>query len=218
MRWTIFAAAACLLLALQVAAQKADNQNLRYRWTDAAGQLHLADEIPPDAVRGGYDLINQYGNVVRHVDGAKTPAEIAAEKARAVAAQKAAEQARADQQLLLSYPEEKDLAAAQHEHLTMLQQRIESTEINMKSQLDGLANLLDQAASIKQQGNKVPAYLESEIKKQQDVIAGQRTWLKKSRVELATTKQQAADTMTRYRRLRGANGVHPALAGSAATP
>ncbi|HET8898059.1 MAG TPA: hypothetical protein VFN09_04715, partial [Rhodanobacteraceae bacterium] len=171
--------------------------------------------IPPEAAKGGYDLVNQFGRVIRHVDGIKTPEQIAADKARAKAAQAAADQKRADRQLLLSYPSEQELTSAQNEHINMLQQRIKATEINMKSQLDGLANLLDKAAIYKQRGDSVPAYVDQDIEKQREVIRGQREWIDKTQRELDQATNDAASELARYRRLRG--GV-PAPAASVATP
>ena len=198
----------CLLLSMPCAwAQKTETQNLRYRWTDAAGQLHLGDAIPPEDVKGGYDLINQYGRVVRHVDGVKTPEQLEEEKARAKAARQAAEQARMDQQLLASYAREEDLVAAHNEHITILKQRIDATEINMKSQLDGLANALDQAAAFKQRGERVPPYVEAEIEKQRKVVREQREWLAQANQELAKTTRDAEAELARYRQLRGGTGA-----------
>ncbi|MDN5925402.1 MAG: DUF4124 domain-containing protein, partial [Xanthomonadales bacterium] len=82
------------LLALPALASQDSNQTLRYRWTDGAGHLHMADALPADASRYGYDLINQYGTVIRHVDGTKTPAQLAAAKAKADAVEAAKKQAR----------------------------------------------------------------------------------------------------------------------------
>ncbi|MER3546553.1 MAG: DUF4124 domain-containing protein, partial [Rhodanobacteraceae bacterium] len=81
-----------------------------YRWRDAQGGLHYSDSMPPDAVRFGYDIVNDQGLLVRHVDREKTPAERAAAAAQAereAAAKRAADsQALADRQLLAAYPNE----------------------------------------------------------------------------------------------------------------
>jgi hypothetical protein len=201
-------ALSCLLLAPLAAAQTGDHEHLRYRWTDAAGQIHLSDEVPVEAARLGYDVINQYGSVVRHVEGAKTAEQLAAQKQADQAAKRAADQQRIDQQLLLSYPTEADLVAAQNDHLQMLRQRIEATEINMKSQLDNLATVLGEAADYKQRGEKVPVYLQQQITKQREVIRGQRDWIAKSQTELADTTAQSQAQLQRYHELKqsAANG------------
>ena len=217
MRLLAIVAVISLVAAQPLLAQGAEQT--RYRWVDDQGHKHLSDEVPADAARFGYDVLNSYGRVIRHVDGAKTPEELAAAKAQAKIAQEAREQRRADEQLLVTYPTEKDLVQSQQTQLDMTEQRIESTRINMKSQLESLAGLLDQAGQQQQQGKPVPPYLQQQIDKQREVIRGQREWIDKTTTELETTRKEAADTLKRYRAVhKSLHPDSPVSSSSAETP
>jgi hypothetical protein len=89
---------------------------IHYRWVDASGQTHFSDSLTDDAVKFGYDVINNDGMVVTHVSRVMTSAErVAAQKqAAAQAAQQSAIEARKreDLNLLNTYPDEDALKAA----------------------------------------------------------------------------------------------------------
>lgn len=208
-----------LLVLLPIQSIQAQNSQTRYRWVDAEGHRHLSDEVPADAARYGYDVLNQYGRVIRHVEGAKTPEQLAAEKQRAEDHKIAMEQERRDQNLLLTYPTEADLLSAQKNQIGMTEQRIESTRINMKSQLESLAGLLDKAAQLQQNGKTVPHYLRVDIDKQRSIIRKQREWIEKTEKSLEKTRADNADTLKRYRAMRAPRHPAPAAsASSASTP
>ena len=207
----LLALATSLLLATLPAIGAAQT---RYRWVDDQGHKHLSDEVPADAARFGYDVLNEYGRVVRHVDGAKTPEQLAEEKRQAEAQRKADEQRRRDQNLLLTYPTEKDLLAVQHNQVSMTRQRIDSTRINMKSQLDTLASLLDQAAQLQQNGKPVPAYLKNKIDKQRGIIRDQRQWIEKTERGLQQIRKDNAATLERYRAASAASAPRHPRSGS----
>lgn len=208
-----------LLAILSIQTVQAQNTQTRYRWVDADGHRHLSDEVPADAARFGYDVLNQYGRVIRHVDGAKSPEQLAAEKKQAEEHKKAMEQARRDQNLLLTYPTEAELLSSQKNQVGMTEQRIESTRINMKSQLESLAGLLDKAAQLQQNGKSVPHYLRVDIDKQRSIIRKQREWIEKTEKRLEKTRADNADTLKRYRAMRVPRHPSPAAsASSASTP
>ncbi len=208
-----------LLVLLSVQPVLAQNSQTRYRWVDSEGHRHLSDEVPADAARYGYDVLNSYGRVIRHVDGEKSPEQLEAEKELAKKRKLEAEQAQRDQNLLLTYPTEESLLSAQKNQVGMTEQRIESTRINMKSQLDGLAGLLDKAAQLQQNGKRVPPYLQKDIDKQRAVIGDQREWIRKTEADLQKIRAENAATLERYRALRAPRDPdRPAGADSVAKP
>lgn len=194
-----------LILALLLASAPtwAQDGGHRYRWVDEAGHLHLSDNLPADAARLGYDLINQYGRVIKHVEGDKSAEEIAAAKQAAEAAEAARKQELADQRMLAAYPTEADLVAGQQEHLRLMKLRIESTRMSMQSQIKGLAGMLDQAAGYSQRGERVPAKLKQDIADQRALVQHQRTWIENQQAKLAGSAKQFERDLTRYRELRG---------------
>lgn len=177
-------------------------QHVRYRWVDSNDHVHLSDNLPADAARFGYDLVNQYGRVIRHVEGDKTPEQILADKAAAAEAKLAAKQALDDERMMLAYPSEEDLLAGHEERMRMLKLRVESTQLSMKSQIAGLASLLDQAAGYAQRDKPVPAQLQKDIDHQRQVVRDQRTWIEKRQAEIVVAVDEFAQQLARYRTLR----------------
>jgi hypothetical protein len=49
----------------------AASHHKQYRWSDASGNLHYSDTLTTDAIQSGYDVINDKGIVVKHIDRAQ---------------------------------------------------------------------------------------------------------------------------------------------------
>ena len=177
-----------------------------YRWRDAQGGLHYSDSIPPDAVRFGYDILNDQGLLVRHVDREKTPAEraaAAAEAAREAAAKRAADQqALADRQLLAAYPNEAELKEAHEAKLAQMQQNINTTQQNLRSQEQNLADLLAHAAELERSGQPVPPFLRKRVTDQRQSVADERNEVAKLQRQRADTARQFDAELLRYRAMR----------------
>ncbi len=179
---------------------------LRYRWRDAHGALHFSDSLPPDAVQYGYELVNDQGIVVRTVERPLTPQERkqrdAAEAAKVAAARQARDRARADSQMLAAYPQERNLLDAQKAQLSTIDQTLHTTELNLKSQERGLADLLQRAAEIEHTQKTVPKFISDDIARQRSVVASQRAALEKAQAERAATVRAQAAQLAHYRTLK----------------
>ena len=99
--------------------------------------VHYGDNMPSSQAMEGYDLINpSTGEVIRHIDRAKTPQELAAEAAAKTAAEQAAEkkraeeeaQARRDHMLLDLYSNTSDLERARAQRLDEIDGLIKQTQ------------------------------------------------------------------------------------------
>jgi len=195
-------AAALALSASAVAAEGAAH----YRWRDAHGVLHFSDSLPPDAVQYGYQLLNGQGIVVRTVERPLTPQERkqrdAAAAAKAAAVKQARDRARADSQMLAAYPHERDLLQTQQQQLATIDQTLGTTELNLKSQERGLADLLQRAAEIEHTQKGVPKYLSDDIARQRGVVTTQREALEHAKAERATTVRAQAAQLAHYRTLK----------------
>ena len=205
--FTLLAATAATAV---LAADHADHN--RFKWRDAGGNLHYADALPTDAASYGYDVVNPSGLVIKHVDRAKTSAELAAAKAAESKVQaertRADTLARADKQLLNGYPQESDLKRAQQQQRDMLDQQVGTAQISLRSQEQTLADLLGRAAEV-ERGNKklsdAQAQQLANVRKQVD--AQRRT------VERRESERQQADAKfesetQRYRQLKTALAAH----------
>lgn len=197
-----------VLLAVAVAAPAfADTTpSEHYRWKDTAGVVHFGDTIPSSALAGGYDIVNNQGRVIRHVERELTPAErrAAAVVAEQQAAAKRVAQQRSieDAQLLAAYPTDKALQEAQQGQLKQIQADIATLEGNLKDQESSLTDLLAHAAALQHSGKPVPPFVNKRIAEQQDTVNDERNALSRRRADLAAAKLKSAEQLQRYRALR----------------
>lgn len=210
MRNFVYVAALALAAALPIHAQvhTQDTGGIRYKWHDGKGLSHYSDSLSAEAMKYGYDLVNDQGLVIRHVERQLSPEERAA-AAKAAAAQAAqqraeAERARADMQMLNVYSDEAALKEAQQQQLDTIDQQISTTRLNLRSQEKALTDLLSRAAELERAKQPVPKSLGDSITSQRNVVAGQRTTLLRQQGERAAAQQQAAQQLEHYRALKQA--------------
>ncbi|MET0332298.1 MAG: DUF4124 domain-containing protein [Dyella sp.] len=211
MRKALIAATLLLMADFAVHAYPSDHGgNTRYRWRDAQGQLHYSDSLANDALKYGYDVVNDRGNVVRHVSRPLTPEEAAQARQQAEqAAQRqlaAAEAARADAQMLAAYPDEASFQAAQTMSLETIDQQIGTTRGNLATQEKALADLLARAGDLEREQHPVPATLSEQIGQQRAVVASQRALLDRLQSQRADAVQKSTARLQHYRQVKAASG------------
>ncbi|HVX04038.1 MAG TPA: DUF4124 domain-containing protein [Rhodanobacteraceae bacterium] len=179
---------------------------VHYRWKDPAGVVHFSDTIPASALAGGYDIVNNDGQVVRHVSRELTPAErqaAAAASARAAAAKRAAQQqSLEDTQMLSAYPTDKDLQQSQQAQLQQIQTDIATLQTNLRSQENTLTDLLAHAADLEHSNQPIPANVKARITEQRESVSEERNALAKRKADLADAQTRFATQLQRYRTLR----------------
>lgn len=177
-----------------------------YRWKDTAGVVHFSDTIPASALPLGYDIVDNQGRVIRHVERELTPAErhaAAAEAARQAAAKRAVQQQNLeDAQLLAAYPTDKSLQDSQQGDLKQIEVDIATLEGNLKDQETALTDMLAHAADLQHAGKPVPPFVNKNIAAQRDSVNTDRTALERRRADLARAKLKFAAQLQRYRALR----------------
>lgn len=178
----------------------------RFRWRDAQGGLHYADALPPEASKFGYDIVNPQGIVVKHVDRAKTTAEIAdakAQAAREAAERRVAEQrARDDEQLLSNYPDESDLKHAQQQQYDMLEQQVKAAATSLRNQEQSLADLLDRAAEAERTGKELPSEQAQQLAQMRRQVDAQRSTVTAREQERDAARGHFDEEIERYRGLK----------------
>ncbi len=178
----------------------------RFRWRDAQGNLHYADALPPEASALGYDIVNPQGIVVKHVDRAKTAAELAEAKAQAArdqAQRRIAEQrARDDEQLLSNYPEEGDLEHAQQLQYEMLDQQVKAAAASLRNQEQSLADLLDRAAEAERTGKELPTDQATQLAAMRKQVDEQRLTVTARERERDGAQSHFAEEVAHYRELK----------------
>lgn len=206
MRKTAFVIALLALTTIVHAQNKAPTY--RYRWKDAAGLPHYSDSLTSDAMKYGYELVNDRGIVVQHVDRQLNPEErAAAQKAaeqQAVLDRAAEQRKRNDAQMLAAYPTEASFKTLQQENLDSLDQQINTTRSNLRSQEKALTDLLTRAGDIERAKQPVPPYLTQGIAKQRDVVARQRDALEREQTARDAQVQKNTQDLMHYRDLKAA--------------
>lgn len=208
MRRTLIVIAMLALTAgLHAQAQKGGS-SYRYRWKDASGLPHYSDSLTSDALKYGYDLVNDRGLVVQHVDRQLNPEERAAAQKAAeqqAAQQRAAqERARTDSQMLAAYPNEAAYAASLKQSLDNQDQQISTTRINLRSQEKALTDLLTRAGDLERAKQPVPKFLNDSIAKQRDVVSKQRDLLERELNTRDAAEKKNADDLRHYREVKAA--------------
>ena len=197
-----------LLASLPLHAQSTMGGGIRYKWHDGQGLLHFSDSLSAEAMKYGYDLVNDQGLVIQHVPRQLNAEERAAANKLAdeeAARQRAAQQvANAEAQMLSAYPDEESYRISQQQQLDTIDQQIHTTQINLRSQEKALTDLLSRAADIERAKSPVPKFLTDSIANQRDVVTGQRSTLQHQQVLRAQTVQQQAKDLARYRQLKAA--------------
>ena len=209
MRKTLIVIALLALTAgLHAQAQKTSSSSFRYRWKDSSGLPHYSDSLTSDALKYGYDLVNDRGLVVQHVDRQLNPDERAA--AQKLADQQAAEQhaaqerQRVDSQMLAAYPTEDAYKAGQQLQLDSIDQQITTTRANMRTQEKALTDLLTRAGDLERAKQPVPKFLNDSIAKQRDVVAKQRDLLDREQASRDAAAQKDVRDLQHYRELKAA--------------
>jgi hypothetical protein len=178
----------------------------RFKWRDAQGNLHYTDSVPPEAARLGYDIVNTQGIVIKHVDRAKTEAELAASKldaAKQAAERRVAEQrARDDEQLLSNYPREDDLKHAQQQELEMLEQQVKAAAASLRNQEQSLADLLDRAAEAERTGKELPAEQTTQLGRMRKQVDEQRMTVAQREHDRDEASSHFDEQVTHYRELK----------------
>jgi len=199
----ILAAAA---LCVSFAASAQNTSSLRYKWYDGQGLMHYSDSLTAEAMKYGYDLVNDRGMVVRHVPRQLNAEEraAAAKLAEAEAAKRRAAQdlANAEAQMLNAYPDEESYKISLQQTLDTVDQQIHTTQINLRSQEKALTDLLARAAEIENGKKPVPKFITDSIATQRNVVTGQRNTLQRQQALRAQTVQQQVKQLARYRELK----------------
>lgn len=202
----IVIATIALAVSMGADAQRRTGGSFRYRWHDSQGLVHYSDSLSSEAMKYGYDVVNDRGLVVRHVERQLTVAEreLASKKAAAAAAQKHVEEERAhaEQQMLAAYPNEADFVANQKDQLSTIDQQVATTRANLRSQEKALTDLLDRAGDLERAKQPVPKFLSDRIAEQRNTVAEQRATLDRLLATYVTTELKNEQELQRYRELK----------------
>lgn len=191
-------------------AQGPSNNGVRYKWRDGQGLPHYSDSLTSEAIKYGYDVVNDRGLVIQHIERQLNPEERAAARKAAdeqAAQQRAAqERARNDSQMLAAYPTEDGYKASLQQEVDNIDQQIRTTQINLHSQEKALTDLLSRAGDLERAKQPVPKFLTDSIAKQRNVVAGQRAMLDRQQAARDAASARMTEQLQHYRELKAAQG------------
>lgn len=196
-----------LLASTSVCAQQhASGNGMRYKWVDGKGLPHFSDSLSQDAIKYGYDVVNDQGLVVQHVQRQLSPEERAAAQklaAQQAAAQRAAQdRARADEQMLSAYPDEAAYKVALQQALANMDQQIHTSKLNLRSQEQALTELLGRGAEFEHNKQPLPKSLQDGIAKQRGVVSDLQALLQHQQALREQAAQTQAQQLAHYRALQ----------------
>jgi hypothetical protein len=202
-----------LLASAAVCAQQADHNGMRYKWVDGKGLPHFSDSLSQDAIKYGYDVVNDQGMVVQRVQRQLSPEERAAaqkQAAQQAATQRAAQdRARTDEQMLSAYPDEAAYKAALQQALANMDQQIHTSRLNLRSQEQALTELLGRGAEFEHNKQSLPKSLQDGIARQRGVVSELQALLQRQQAQREQAAQAQTQQLAHYRALRAEQNDQP---------
>jgi hypothetical protein len=186
-----------------------------YRWTDANGEEHVSDTLPPEMVgQERQEISAQSGRTTANVARELTPEERAAfeaEQARAQSeADRLAQQQRNEDAMLASYLTEDDLKRAYDERIGLLKQTLESTDVSLRALRDALALQLADASEAELQNKQVNEKRLGKIRELHVELVRQRQFQANRHQELLALDSEYVRMLERYRLRRAEESAPPA--------
>jgi len=176
-----------------------------YKWVDNKGITHYGEVIPPEYADKQKDTLKKSGMLEKRpeaIDTNSVKAKQEAENKRKLDSQAAMEQQRRDNALLNTYSNENEIDQARDRSLVLINARIESNKMLLKSSqttLEGHKLELENRTKTKK---PIPASLTSDIERSESRILGFQTELNKSESELAAVKERFEKEKLLYRKLK----------------
>lgn len=194
------------LLFLLLAASQQLSAGTIYRFVDENGIITMSKSLPPYAAQKGYDILNDKSlRLIKHVDPALTPEQIA-EKERQLAEQKEAErraeeqakqeqeqrrqQAIADQTLLASFQSEQDLLAARDTDIAYRQTELDKAIKHLEESKIKLQNMQREAAEQELSGRPVSVNMNKRLTATQQEINNDEQNIKRLSLEIEQLNKQ----------------------------
>ncbi len=169
-----------------------------YRWVDDQGIVHYTDHIPPKYVRKEREELDERGIPIRHVERAKTAAEIAAEKRierLRKEQQKLIEKQKAEDRVLLrTFRSVDDIILTRDGKIATIDNMIAVDRGNIKRSKRRLEEMQDNAAQLEKRGQTVsPRYLRNIAQLRDEIRGTYAAILRRERSKEAIYRRYARD-------------------------
>lgn len=174
----LFCTLLCTLLAIPVWAGAQDNQDepglppgAVFRFEREDGSTAISSSLSDEAIKQGYEVLNQDGRVVRTVEPALTAEERKQLKERKERQRRNKKQAKRDEELLRMYAGPGDARRARDRQVEALEVNISYTRNSLQGVKQKLDREVSNAAKYEQRGEEVPASVRDSINHFQNRIA-----------------------------------------------
>jgi len=193
-----------LLLILPVAAEAKP----MYRFRNAEGIMVVGYQVPPEAVSGGYEVLNDKGMVVKVVPRELTDEERkerdAEERLQREAAEEQERLRKWDESLMLRYSTVADIEDAKRRAMGNLEIRLAILKGNRRGYKQQVENYQAQLADAERAGEKVDVEHLREIENLQQQIVGIDKDIAKREQEIAEISESYDADIERFEMLREA--------------
>jgi hypothetical protein len=211
MRSTRAISAVILFVGMVLAgAAAAGRSHTQFRWVDGGKVPHYSDTLTMDALQYGYDVLNDRGIVVKHIDRQRTPEELFAEEAAAAEAanarREAEAQAQSERRMLAAYPTEKDFIAARQAQLDSIDQNVRAANNSLGVQEKSLSDALEHASSFEHSGKRVPDSAKKQIETLRKSAEALHAYVERRQREKAEQTAKFQTDLAHYREARSRRG------------
>jgi hypothetical protein len=165
------------------------------------GHLILKDHVPPEYAQMGYDILNDQGLVIKHIQPAPTAEELAAILAEEAIKKARVERIRirreADQGLLRVYSKPADVERARLRKIGNIDGYISLQQRRIVDLTEKLERAQGRAANQERAGQEIPVDMRLEIAQLQNQIRESHTNIKTRKVEKIDNTKAYANDYTR---------------------
>jgi hypothetical protein len=205
MKSSITLAAALLLATTLGAGLPGDAYAEMYKWTDAQGNVHYGDRIPPEYAEQEQKRLNEQGITVEVRERAKTPEELAEEQRLARIQEEKDERHRQeltrDRILLDTFGNEDEIIMTRNGKVNAIAAIIRVTEGRIENLRGRLAELTTRAANLERSGKPVSEELHQDILTIRQQIEDNQDYIAQKQQEQQETSAKYEADIERFREL-----------------
>lgn len=198
---------AILIVAMFLVAQMSMAEaKIYYRYVNESGNKVMVDQLPPEAVPKGYDLITTDGTLIKRVPRQLSAAELqdqSSEAAQERMRKEEQERLKAwDKSLMLRYSSIEDIEAARERAVQSIQIRVSILKSNRASVKLEIEREQARAADIERQNREVPTALSEKISVLHDEIQDIEDSIEARGVEIEELKSRFQRDIERFATLQ----------------
>jgi len=175
-------------------------------WKNSLGVRECGTVVPPEYSQQRIEIVNERGLVIKVIEAAKTPEELAQEREEKRLQEeeeaRIKEQKRLDTILLNAYTTERDLILARDNNVKSAKGQIEITKGNLKILQGNLEELQNRAANHERSGQKPPEKLVDEIEVLKKQVTTKMANVEKQEENLRIMQERYESDLQRFRELK----------------